>query len=84
MRPFSKDLRLRVLAAVDRGMPRKEVPASSARRTLHVVTFAAYKIPVLNQAMLAAARRGVEVSLIFESPDAGNDHAPWSEHERAL
>jgi cardiolipin synthase A/B len=42
----------------------------SARRTLHVVTFAAYKIPVLNQAMLAAARRGVEVSLIFESPGA--------------
>ena len=25
MRPYSKDLRLRVLAAVDRGMPRKEV-----------------------------------------------------------
>ena len=36
-----------------------------------MVTFAAYKIPVLNEAMLAAARRGVEVSLIFESPDAG-------------
>ena len=40
----------------------------TARRTLHVVTFAAYKIPVLNEAMLAAARRGVEISLIFESP----------------
>ncbi len=25
MRPYSKDLRLRVLAAVDRGMPRREV-----------------------------------------------------------
>src|SRR5215216_1145421 len=25
MKPYSKDLRLRVLAAVDRGMPRKEV-----------------------------------------------------------
>ena len=43
----------------------------SARRTLHVVTFAAYKIPILNDAMLAAARRGVEISFIFESPDAG-------------
>ena len=42
----------------------------SARRTLHMATFAAYKIPVLNEAMLAAARRGVEISLIFESPDA--------------
>lgn len=43
----------------------------SARRTLRVVTFAAYKIPVLNEAMLAAARRGVGVSFIFESADAG-------------
>lgn len=43
----------------------------SARRTLHMVTFAAYKIPILNEAMLAAARRGVEISLIFESPDVG-------------
>ena len=42
----------------------------SARRTLHVVTFAAYKIPILNEAMLAAARRGVAVTLIFESPEA--------------
>ena len=25
MRPYSKDLRMRVLAAVDRGMPRREV-----------------------------------------------------------
>jgi transposase len=25
MKPYSKDLRLRVLAAVDRGMPKKEV-----------------------------------------------------------
>jgi transposase len=25
MKPYSKDLRLRVLAAIDRGMPRKEV-----------------------------------------------------------
>lgn len=44
----------------------------SARRTLHMVTFAAYKIPILNEAMLAAARRGVEIYLIFESPVAGN------------
>lgn len=42
----------------------------SARRTLHIVTFVAYKIPTLSQALLVAARRGVEVSLIFESEDA--------------
>ena len=42
----------------------------TARSSLHIVTFAAYKIPVLNEAMLAAARRGVEISLIFESPGA--------------
>ena len=35
------------------------------------MTFAAYKIPVLNDAVLAAARRGVEISFIFESSDAG-------------
>ena len=38
---------------------------------VRLVTFAAYKVPVLNEAMLAAARRGVEISLIFESPDIG-------------
>ncbi len=43
----------------------------SARRTLHIVTFAAYKIPLLNEAMLAAAGCGVELSFVFESPDAG-------------
>src|SRR5918995_668934 len=40
----------------------------TARSTLHIVTFAAYRIPVLNEAMLEAARRGVEISLIFETP----------------
>lgn len=44
----------------------------TARRTLYVVTFAAYKIPALQKAMLeAATRHGVEISLIFESQDAG-------------
>lgn len=41
----------------------------TAERTLHVVTFAAYKVPAVKEAMLAAARRGVEVTLIFESPE---------------
>ena len=42
MRPYSKDLRLRVLAAVDRGMPRKEaarvfgVSAPTIRRCLRL------------------------------------------------
>ncbi len=43
----------------------------SARRTLYLVTFAAYKIPILNEALHAAAQRGVEISFIFESPEAG-------------
>jgi phosphatidylserine/phosphatidylglycerophosphate/cardiolipin synthase-like enzyme len=42
----------------------------TAERTLYVVTFAAYKVPLLRAAMLEAARRGVEVTLIFESPES--------------
>ncbi len=42
----------------------------TAERTLHVVTFAAYRIPAIKEAMLAAAKRGVSVTLIFESPEA--------------
>lgn len=42
----------------------------TAEHTLHVVTFAAYRIPVVKEAMLRAAKRGVAVTLIFESPDA--------------
>ncbi len=41
----------------------------TAERTLYVVTFAAYKVPAVKEAMLAAARRGVQVTLIFESPE---------------
>lgn len=43
----------------------------TTQRELYVVTFAAYKIPILNEAVLAAARRGVEIHLVFESQDAG-------------
>jgi phosphatidylserine/phosphatidylglycerophosphate/cardiolipin synthase-like enzyme len=42
----------------------------SAERTLHIVTFAAYRIPAVKEAMLAAAKRGVSITLIFESPEA--------------
>ena len=42
----------------------------TAERNLHVVTFAAYRIPAVKEAMLAAAKRGVAVTLIFESPEA--------------
>ncbi len=44
----------------------------TAQRSLYMATFAAYKIPVFEEAMLAAARRGVEISLIFESPGAAS------------
>lgn len=43
----------------------------TAHNSLYIVTFAAYKIPDLKVAMLAAAQRGVEISLIFESLDSG-------------
>ncbi len=38
----------------------------TAQHELYLVTFAAYKIPVLNKAMLSAAQRGVDIYLIFE------------------
>lgn len=43
----------------------------STRHNLRLVTFAAYKIPTFKEALLAATRRGVEISFIFESPEAG-------------
>ncbi len=42
----------------------------TAERTLHLVTFAAYRIQAVKDAMLAAARRGVSITLIFESAEA--------------
>ena len=36
-----------------------------------MATFAAYKISTLKEAMLAAALRGVDIALVFESHDAG-------------
>jgi phosphatidylserine/phosphatidylglycerophosphate/cardiolipin synthase-like enzyme len=44
----------------------------TAERTLHLVTFAAYKVPVLREALLKASRRGVSITLVFESPDASD------------
>ncbi|HTE21288.1 MAG TPA: DISARM system phospholipase D-like protein DrmC [Armatimonadota bacterium] len=43
----------------------------SARRSLILVTFAAYKVPQISEALLRAAGRGVEIVFIAESPDAG-------------
>ena len=47
----------------------KPVLRGRAERTLYVVTFAAYKIPAVQEAMLAAAKRDVAITLIFESPE---------------
>jgi phosphatidylserine/phosphatidylglycerophosphate/cardiolipin synthase-like enzyme len=41
-----------------------------ARRSLILVTFAAYKVPQISEALLAAAQRGVELAFVAESPDA--------------
>jgi len=41
-----------------------------AERSLILMTFAAYKVPQISDALLAAARRGVEILFVAESPDA--------------
>jgi phosphatidylserine/phosphatidylglycerophosphate/cardiolipin synthase-like enzyme len=43
---------------------------NGARESLILMTFAAYKVPQVSDALLAAARRGVEILFIAESPDA--------------
>ena len=41
-----------------------------AEHSLILMTFAAYKVPQVSEALLAAARRGVEIHFIAEDPDA--------------
>ncbi|MGH7307073.1 MAG: DISARM system phospholipase D-like protein DrmC [Candidatus Rokuibacteriota bacterium] len=41
----------------------------SAKTTLTVVSFVAYKVPLVGEALAEAARRGVTVRLIVEDPD---------------
>jgi phosphatidylserine/phosphatidylglycerophosphate/cardiolipin synthase-like enzyme len=40
-----------------------------ARTSIIVVTFAAYKVPLVSDALLEAAGRGVEIMLILECSD---------------
>lgn len=42
----------------------------SARQSVMIVTFAAYKIPEVAAALVEAAERGIDVTLIVESPEA--------------
>lgn len=42
---------------------------AAAHRTLTIVSFAAYKVPRVAEALLDAARRGVEIRLILEDAD---------------
>jgi phosphatidylserine/phosphatidylglycerophosphate/cardiolipin synthase-like enzyme len=44
----------------------------SAKATLTIVSFVAYKVPYVAQAIAAAARRGVAVRLILEDPDVSH------------
>jgi phosphatidylserine/phosphatidylglycerophosphate/cardiolipin synthase-like enzyme len=44
----------------------------AAARTLTVVSFVAYKVPVIRDALAAAARRGVTVRLVVEDPEASD------------
>jgi phosphatidylserine/phosphatidylglycerophosphate/cardiolipin synthase-like enzyme len=43
---------------------------NGAEHSLILMTFAAYKVPQVSAALLAAARRGVEILFIAEDPDA--------------
>lgn len=44
----------------------------SARKSLFIVSFAAYDIPEISGALLSAANRGVHISLVLESADASD------------
>jgi phosphatidylserine/phosphatidylglycerophosphate/cardiolipin synthase-like enzyme len=43
---------------------------NSAQKSLHVVSFAVYKIKVISQAIVNATQRGVLVAVYLETPDA--------------
>jgi phosphatidylserine/phosphatidylglycerophosphate/cardiolipin synthase-like enzyme len=45
-----------------------------ARRTLMLVTFAAYRVPHVTEALLVAATRGVQIVLILESTEESSGH----------
>jgi len=44
----------------------------SAQQTLHVVSFAVYEIEAIWQAIVAAANRGVTISIYLETPDSSD------------
>ncbi len=41
----------------------------SARRKLVIVTFAAYRVPAVHEALVRASARGVVLHFVFESPE---------------
>lgn len=48
-----------------------------ATTSMLIVSFAAYRVPAVHDALLAAARRGVALEFVFEHPETGKiDHDP--------
>lgn len=43
---------------------------NEAQKTLHVVSFAVYKVEAISRAIVGAAQRGVSVAIYLETPDA--------------
>ncbi len=43
---------------------------NEAQKTLHIVSFAVYKMQVIAQALVQAAQRGVSIAIYLETPDA--------------
>lgn len=41
-----------------------------AERSLHIVSFAVYKVEIITKALVAAAERGVTIAIYLETPDA--------------
>ncbi len=50
----------------------------SAQETLHIVSFAVYRIEAIAQALVRAASRGVAISLYLETPDASEGRIAYN------
>jgi len=56
---------------------------NEARETLHIVSFAVYKVKAIAQALVRAAQRGVSIAIYLETPEASEGRiafdtiGPW-------
>lgn len=49
-----------------------------AEKSVHIVSFAVYRIEAVAQALINAARRGVSISIYLETPDAGEGQISYN------